>query len=72
MHGKVEESLHFCGVGEVEGRGWFWEVLGPSPRGSRIWAGSREGTRREARTGEPSPNPPDCRVGVWSPKGVRR
>lgn len=32
VHGKVEESLDLVGR-RVEKRGWFREVLGPSPSG---------------------------------------
>lgn len=71
MHGKAEESLHLV-LGEWKGEaGWFREVLGSSPSVGRVLAGSRE-TRMGVRTGDPSPHPTDCRVGVWSPKGVGR
>lgn len=52
----------------MEGRGWFKKVLGTSPPGGRVLAGSRIG----ARTGDSSPNSTDSRLGVWPPKEVRR
>lgn len=51
VHGKVEESLDLVGRG-VERRGWFREVLGPSPSGGRALEGSREETRMGARTSD--------------------
>lgn len=71
MHGKAEESLDLVGQG-VERKACFREVLGPSPSGRRVLAGSREETRMGTRTSDSSPNPTDSRVGVWSPKGVRK